>query len=177
MNKKTKGTIIILIVIAFSALLFWGFLAIRSFLAHDEFFGAAENFITKVDSPITLEQARKDLKFPLPNEASDIYYAHYAQWIAYNFMIKFQAPIEICKSHAICLIEKYNKENPDKKITPELIEIIEPPFPAETGPPFNITWFDVHNIKNGFEIGTGAIHQPSIWIDSDRNLFYYRLTD
>jgi hypothetical protein len=98
MNKKTKRTISISIMIGCCALLFVGYSALRSFLAHDEFLGPAENFVTKTDSPLTLEQARKDLRFPLPDEASDIYYARYAQWISYDFIVKFKAPVEICKS-------------------------------------------------------------------------------
>lgn len=173
MNKKTK----ILIVIASCALLFGGFSIIRSFLIHDEFLGPADNFVTKVDFPLTLEQARKHLTFPLPDEATDIYYAHYAQWIAYDFMVKFTAPFEQCKSHAIYLIEKYNEENPDRKMPSELTIIAELPLPEDTSDPINITWFDVHNIKNGFIIATGGSLQPTIWIDADRNTFYYRLMD
>jgi len=178
-KKRITRGIIILLVIVFCVLLFWGYSEFRSFLSHDEFFGAAENFVTKVDSPLTLENARKDLKFLLPDEASDIYYAHYAQWIAYDFKVKFKAPLEVCKSHALHVIQRYNENegNPDRKIVLEFTVISEPPRPEGSGPPINIMWFDVHNIKNGFKIGIKGAQQPMIWIDADRNLFYYRLTD
>ena len=154
MNKKTKRSISISIIIGCCALFFWGYSALRSFLAHDEFYGPAENFATKVDSPLTIEQARKDLRFPLPDEASDIYYAHYAQWIAYDFIVKFKAPVEICKSHAMLLVEQYNENEKDinRHIPLEFKVITKPPQIVQIGEPLNINWFDVHHIKNGFMI-------------------------
>jgi hypothetical protein len=179
MNKKTKSIISITIIIGCCALLFWGYSALRSFLAHDEFGGPAEIFATKADSPFTLEQARKNIRLPLPDEASDIYYAYYAQWIAYDFIVKFKAPVETCKSHAMLLIKQYNENegNADRHIPLEFKDITEPPQMVQIGPPLNVDWFDVSHIKNGLMIAGNNSMQPSIWIDTDRNLFYYRLTD
>jgi hypothetical protein len=179
MNKKTKRTISISIIIGCCALLFGGYSVLRSFLAHDELFGYAENFIAKTDSPLTLEQARKDLRFPLPDGASDIYYARYAQWKSYDFIVKYKAPVEICKSHAILLVEQFNKKeaNVDRHIPLEFKNITEPPQMMHIGQPLNVNWFDVHHIKNGLMIAGNNSMRPSIWIDIDRNLFYYRLTD
>jgi hypothetical protein len=179
MNKNTKRIIYISIIIGCCALLVWGYSALRSFLAHDEFFGSAGKFVTKADSPLTLEQARNNLRFPLPDEASDIYYAHYSQWIAYDFIVKFKAPVETCKSHAMLLVEQYNKNegNVDRRIPLKFIDITEPPLMEQIDQTLNVDWFDVHNIKNGLMISGNNPSQPSIWIDVDRNLFYYRLTD
>ena len=177
-KKQIVGGIIILFVIASGSLAFWAYSAIKSFLAHDEFFGPAENFVTKVDSPISLEQARKELKLPLPDEATDIYYAHYHQMISYMFMVKFSAPLDVCKSHALDIIQRFNENNPDLHINLEFSAIAEPPAgDGNLAPPLNVTWFDTHNIKNGFMIAGNGLSQPSIWIDADRNLFYYSLTD
>lgn len=179
MNKKTKRIILISIIIGCCVLLFGGYSALRSFLAHDEFFGPADNFVTKVDSPLTLEQAREELSFPLPDEASDIYYAHYFQWIAYDFIVKFKAPVEVCKSHALLLVEQYNENegNVDRHIPLEFMDIIKPPRILQISEPLNVDWFDVQHIKSGLMIGKDNPSQPCIWIDADRNLFYYRMTD
>ena len=176
-KKQIACGVIILFVIASGVFAFWACSAIKSFLAQDEFFGPAENFVTKVDSPLSLEQARQDLKFPLPDEASDIYYAHYHQMISYMFMVKFSAPIEICKSHAIDTIQRFNGNNPDRQINLEFSAITEPLSSAESNPILNVTWFDAHNIKNGLMIGVMGAMQPMIWIDTDRNLFYYEIMD
>ena len=174
-----KLVISTLIIIVCCMLFFCGYSVFRSFVSNNEFYGDAENFVTKVDSPLTLEQARKDLRFPLPDEASTIYYAHYRQWIAYDFIVKFNAPVELCKSHALVLIEKYNEneENIDRHISLDFEDITEPPYKTPIGDPLNIDWFDIHHIKNGLFIGSYGPMQPSIWIDTDRNIFYYRLTD
>lgn len=133
--------------------------------------GPAENFVTKIDSPLMLDQARKELNFPLPDEASDIYYAQYRQLFAYEYKIKFNAPVEVCKSHALLLIRQYNQKNPNRTIPLEFSEISESTqlMQEYTYPPLNIIWFDLQNIQNGLTIGSN----PMIWIDTDRNLFYY----
>jgi len=138
--------------------------------------GPPENFVTKVDSPISLEQAREEVPFPLPDEASDIYYAHFRYLMAYEFLVKFKAPLEICKSHAIYIIQRYNENetNPDRHILLEFNEITDTPLPVwDSDFPLNITWFDLENIKKGLRIDDGI----SIWIDTDRNIFYYCETD
>ena len=177
-KKQITWGIVFLLIIACCSLFFWGFSAIRSFLAHDEFFGKTENFITKVDLPITLEQARKDLKFSLPDEATDIYYAHYKQWISYDFMVKFKAPLEVCKSHALAIIQEYNEneKNPDRYIS-GLTFFADLSFPKVSSQPLNVTWFDLHKIEKGFITREAGPMQPMIWIDADRNLFYYRMMD
>jgi len=137
--------------------------------------------VTKVDSPISLEQSREELNFSLPDEASDIYYAHYRYFMAYDFKVKFNAPLEVCKSYALDMIQRYNENKYDweSHVALEFTIISEPPFMSEesedTYPPLDITWFDTYNIENGFKIGEGT--SPVIWIDTDRNLFYYEMTD
>lgn len=176
MSKKSRG---IIVITSCCVLLLGGYFTIRYFLAHDEFLGPAENFITKTDAPLTLEQARNKINFSFPDEASDIYYAHYSQWIAYEFFVRFNASAEVCKSRALLLIEQYNsnENNTQRHIPLEFKQITKPPAKEVIDHPLNIIWFDVHNIKNGFTIGGNNPSQPFIWIDVDRNLFYYRLTD
>lgn len=178
MVKKHKVVIIIIVLGVFCGLLFGAYSAIKSFLAHDEFFGPAEKFVTKVDAPIPLEQAREELKFPLPDEATDIYYAHYHQMISYMFVVKFSAPLEVCKSHAIEIIQSFNENNPDRQINLEFLAITEPQVgDGDLGPLLNVTWFDTHDIKNGLMIGAMGAMQPMIWIDADRNILYYSMID
>jgi len=180
-TKRKIYTVIIVIVVILLVLLVGAYSLINSLLANNEFFGSAENFVTKVDSPISLEQARKELTFPLPDEATDVYYAHWHQWISYMFKVKFSAPLDVCKSHAIDVIQRFNENHPDRKIPLELTEISDlsvlPKEDTSPSPPLNITWFDVHDIKNGFKIGTIGPMQPMIWIDADRNIFYYEMID
>lgn len=82
------------------------------FLAHqfvESLFNAPpEDFAHALSEPISLEVARQELDIPLPGNATNILYAQYAQWIAYEFMLKFEAPLDVCKSHALLLIERHN---------------------------------------------------------------------
>lgn len=140
--------------------------------------GSAEDFVTASEEPMTLDEARQQLRFELPEGANNIMYSQYAYWIAYEFTLKFEAPPEVCKKHALLLIENYNRDNPDRPLRVELRELDEPPNPIPSSPPTNVTWFDVHKIKNGFFAGssTGS-HKPRIWVDADRGVLYYRMTD
>lgn len=175
-TKQKVRVIITTVVIVLLALLVGAYSAMKSCLAHNEFFGKAEHFVTKVDLPLSLEQAREELKFPLPDQASDIYYAHYHQWIAYDFMVKFHAPLDVCKSHARYIIQEYNNKNPDRHIS-GLTFFEDLSFPVVSSGSMNVAWFDLHEMKRGFVTGEGGPMQPMIWIDADRNIFYYRVMD
>lgn len=137
---------------------------------------ASKASVSVLTEPISLEEARKKLDIPLPDRASNILYAGYAEWVAYDFILKFEAPVDICKSHALLLLEEHNKQTSQEKLPLEFRTITE--TPTISGKlPFDIDWFDIHNIKNGLLAGDSGSHQPMIWIDTDRNIFYYRYTD
>ena len=130
-----------------------------------------------LSEPVSLDVARKDLSIPLPDGATGILYAQYAHWIAHEFMLKFEAPLEVCKSHALVLLERHNTDMPQNQVAVELRNLTEPPNPVPSGPPLNVTWFDIHNIKNGFVGGEVGPSQPRIWIDADRGILYYSSAD
>lgn len=136
-----------------------------------------EDFAHALSEPISLEVARQELGIPLPENATNILYAQYAQWIAYEFMLKFEAPLDVCKSHALLLIERHNTNAPDRLVPAGLRKLKETPAAIPPSPPLNVTWFDVHKIKKGFVGGAFGSHQPTIWIDADRGILYYRYTD
>lgn len=136
-----------------------------------------EDFVSALSEPVSLEVARQQLGIPFPDGATNILYGQYAQSIAYEFMLKFEAPLDVCKSHAIVLIERHNTNMPDQLVPGELRELTEAPAPIPPKPPLNVTWFDVHKINKGFVAGEIGSHKPRIWIDSERNLFYYIYTD
>src|SRR5450759_3416809 len=55
--------------------------------------------VVRYDRPITLEQAKKDVRFPLPSSCSNIYYACYMDWQAYVELVRFQAAVTDCIKH------------------------------------------------------------------------------
>ena len=40
-----------------------------------------------------------------------------------------------------------------------------------------LPWFDPQSIKTGFVGGERGSHQPSIWIDAEKGIFYYHYSD
>jgi hypothetical protein len=130
-----------------------------------------------VSTPLSLGAARQEIDFPLPQGATNILFAEYSQWIAYDFMLKFDAPLGVCKSHALLLLQQHNTNMPERLVPIELRPIDAPPEPVPAEPPLNVTWFDIHNITNGFVGGAFGSHQPMIWVDADRGILYYRYTD
>jgi len=133
--------------------------------------------IRKSDSPLTLNEAKTKINFQFPKSAKNIYFADYNQWIVKEFLMKFDASLEDCKSFSLNLIEKHNQEAPKRKIPNELFKIEKSPDPFSPQPSLKVKWFDIDRIKHGFYAGKNASHTPRIWIDSDRNKFYYLYTD
>jgi hypothetical protein len=159
------------------ALLIAGFILIGHWFAESLFNAPPEDFAHSLREPIALDVARQELDFPLPDGATNILYAQYAQWIAYEFMLKYEAPLEVCKSHALVLLQRHNTNMTERLVPVELRALSEPPKAVPPEPPLNVDWFDIHNITNGFIGGAFGSHQPMIWIDADRGILYYRYTD
>ena len=77
------------------------------------------------------------------------------------------------------VIEKFNTDNPDRSIPSEIRELRpnRRMRPIGTNDPLNVTWFDVHRVKNGFEAGTAGSHIPYMWYDRDHEYFYCHYSD
>ena len=124
-----------------------------------------------------LETARKQVDIPLPDSATEIFYGYYSEWMAYDFILRFKAPLETCKAHASILLKHHNKTSPENLVSEKLQEMTEIPEQISFTGFSNVTWFDIHNIKDGFIAGEFGSHQPRIWIDKTKNILYYRYTD
>jgi len=138
--------------------------------------------VVSTSTPLSLAQARqKNCPIDLPNGADNVCFAAYSEWLAFEVYVKFDAPLDICKCHAIQLLKKHNEKVPDRAVPLELRILKAPLYPIKPGPPLNIRWFDLDAIKHGFFAGgegpNSGAHQPFIWIDSDGNTFYYLCTD
>ena len=95
--------------------------------------------IFKFDKPITAAEARQKLRFPLPEEAAKILFAEYSQFIAQETYLRFEAPLDICKTHTMTLLNEFKYEDQVIILKPitEALEKIRPP--KELG---NIRWFE-----------------------------------
>lgn len=136
-----------------------------------------EKSVTGSVEPMSLEEAREELTVPLPDGAAEIQYACHAYGMVYDFMLKFRAPVEVCKAHALLLLAQHNARVPERAVPAGLRPLTRSPDPETPLPPITVTWWDIHNIKSGFTGGARGNHQPMIWIDADRGLFYLHFWD
>ena len=130
------------------------------------------------DVPLTVTRARElGCPIPLPDSARNVQFAYYHHWIEFEMDVRFEASPEICKEHVKTVIEANAK---NYKWLPHPTDLI----PVTSMPPINnhdglgvIPWFDIDNITHGVGRSGQGSYDPDIWIDDDRGIFYYRITD
>jgi hypothetical protein len=147
-------------------------------------------------APITVAVAQQYINdFPpagdLPESASNVEFAFYGEWVALTELIRFEAPVEDCIATAQRWIEAYNKDNPNRTVQgirslPDVVGVTKlgdgPEIPVYGWPdigtgPLQATWFKPQEIRQGVVAGNIGSHQPTIWVDTDNGVFYYRYTD
>ena len=124
------------------------------------------------ESPVfaTVAEARKHLSIPLPDEAKNIQFAGYREWIAAEDLMRFMAPVEVCLKHAAVI-------SPGKQLTPLSAQELAISTRQTFGRNFkDSSWFDLSKATNVVHVGGGS-HKAEIWIDQDRGVFYYLYTD
>ena len=132
----------------------------------------------RYDAPLTYDQAIKvkDIDFPLPPTSHNINYAMYADWQAYQRLVRFEAPSEDCIRHIDAVIAWHNKQHKQTSSYPptEVTTVVPHDGDQTMGP---TPWFDVDKIRHGLFAGKDSSHTPQIWVDRDRGVFYYFETD
>jgi hypothetical protein len=118
----------------------------------------------------TATEARKHLAIALPDEATNIRFSGYRQWIAADDIMRFEAPVEVCLQHATMMLSGRKLEPLDGK---DLAEVATRPISSNFQ---DVSWFDLAKATNVVH-ARGGSHQPAIWIDQDRGTFYYHMTD
>ncbi len=156
----------------------WTLLAFVAFLAFSVIWVFTPHR-SKTDKPLSVKQAGITLTarygaspegwdVPLPDKATNVYYANYSHFVAYSYYVRFNAPLEVCLTYA----KKLTGQEPPPPRSSE-----ESPFRAYTcGWAKGLPWFGVWNIRNGFEVGGGS-STPRVYVDTDRCIFYYEIMD
>ena len=105
-------------------------------------------------------------------------YAEYSDWIVYHCYVRFEVPHEIGLVYARRVFREHAKKMKWSFREPVRVPI-QPPVTFDFDPPpeLQIAWFDVNQIRNGETFGELNSWQPQVWIDFDRNLFFFCLTD
>lgn len=129
---------------------------------------------------VPLEQAQKECPIPLPANAKNISYGHWSCGIGFEDYLRFEAPPETCLAHIAVVLEACSpKEHiASQPSLPKPNKIASPPQPVRSSSrEFDVGWFDIQNIRNGVTAGRGFSSDPQVWVDTNRGVFYYRITD
>ena len=132
---------------------------------------------TKTSGPVSLDRAQ-DCPIPLPPSARNI---QFYKWYPFNFFIefvRFEAPVEDCMGHVETVLAVWRKDFDYLSDLPKPVSDLEEPprlhaFAKERG----VAWFDPHSIRKGVSASGGGSGVPMIWVDTERGVFYYMLTD
>jgi len=130
-------------------------------------------------TPLTVEQARQfDCPIPLPDSAHNIRFAHaYGGVGAFEILVRFEAPVDVCRSHVQTVVDAWNRQD-NMPSSPVKLSPITLPLRID-GPDIllrSTAWFDKEKIIHG-ETDSDGNRNPAFWIDTDRSVFYCRITD
>lgn len=138
----------------------------------------AEGSIVYTTTPLTVHQARECLRYPFPDTAAKIQYASYREGVAVNDVLRFEAPVADCLAAAQEIIDRHVRERPD--LVNCATHGSTATLPTTSGPPglpLSAPWFTPHQIQNGQAFGWHGSHCPTIYVDTDRGVLYYELSD
>jgi len=161
MNKKSSH---------FSGLQFLAFSALGMLILVGAFACNPMNSDASIyESPafLTASEARKHIAVSLPDEATNIRFAGYREWIAADDYLRFEAPVDVCLKHAAVMMPKSPlQQHQDRSSS------------AGTHPSSlhlkDLSWFDLKRATNVVSARDGM---KALFIDQDRGVFYYRFTD
>ena len=131
--------------------------------------------IEESSGPTLREKAQPHCLIQLPPSARDVQYATLAGGLQDGqFFIRFEAPVADCHAAAMAVFAVWMKTEGIQDY-PRFEQVNHPP-PYRSSR-LHTEWFDVENISNGSVAGSGSSWMPRIWIDEDRGIFYYTVTD
>ena len=113
--------------------------------------------------------------WPFPPGAHDVQYATRAGGLQNcESYVRLEAPVEECYALAAAIFADEAKHLPHYTF-PTFQPVSHPP--REKGGGLPIGWFDNDHIAKGAVAGEGWGWQSQIWIDDERGVFYYKVTD
>ena len=161
-KRRVWRRIKLAIVLAVPALLVWAI-----FLPH----------VTKTSGPVSLDQA-DGCPIPLPQGAKNIRFYKLFQFNSFVEFVKFEAPADVCLEHIKPTLIAWGETFDYLRDRVEPVRDLEkPPYRNIFAEEFGVTWFDPHTIRKGVIAGGGGSGIPTIWVDTERGVFYYQVSD
>ena len=116
------------------------------------------------------------LPVALPRDATDVQFASYAEWQAFELFVAFRAPPATCEAYAREVLAAFNRANPNRRVAADLVPIAGAVDRIQSGT-LAVGWFRPDAIGSGVEGGERGSHQPKVWVDAATGTFYYLYTD
>lgn len=139
---------------------------------------ASKPTIEQTTKPLALEEARSKCPISLPREAKNIQYAYYSDATVHQSFVRFEVPYEIGLSHVDEVFREHARRMKWTFKSPAEVALTEAPSLSVTPmPQLHVGWFDVEKVHRGKTYGELNSWQPQVWIDVDRNVFFFCLTD
>lgn len=132
--------------------------------------------VTKTSGPVSLDQA-DDCPIPLPQGAKNIRFYKRFQFNFFVEFVRFEAPADVCLKHirpALSACETFDYLRDEVE---PVRDLEKPPHRKFFAQEFGVTWFDPHTIRKGVTAGGGGSGIPTIWVDTERGVFYYEVSD
>lgn len=114
----------------------------------------------------------------LPPSAHNLYVSEQGAWLAHHCEVRFDATVEDCIATA---------DRVKVRFADEFDRELQEPFriDRERGvvPPSDLVvsrrkwWLTTNSIRNGLYYPGGGSSEPEVWVDTDRGVFYFRVTD
>lgn len=137
--------------------------------------------IWRFDVPMSREEALKSgFVFPFPEAARNIQFATCSRGFAYEWLVKFEAPVSVCEQHVDEVLKHHdmpwNSSGMPKQEALGAEESDHVEY-SEFGMLKPTPWFDPDSIKRCLHVGRPGCSTPEFWIDREKGVFYFRLTD
>jgi len=134
--------------------------------------------VEQTSRPLSFQEARSKCPIPLPAGARNVQFAFIQDWIYYQCFVRFEVNYDEGVAHAENVFRDHAEQMKWKFTEPRREPITSPPSPGiSPDRALRVEWFDVAKIRSGISFGELNSWQPQVWVDKDRNLFFYCLTD
>jgi hypothetical protein len=139
---------------------------------------ASKPTIEQTTRPLALKEARQKCPIALPEGAMNIQFAYYSDATVHQSLVRFEVAFEIGVFHVDEVFREHARRMGWSFKSPAGRAITEAPSLSLTPmPQLHVGWFDVEKIHHGKTYGELNSWQPQVWIDEDRNVFFFCLTD
>jgi len=133
--------------------------------------------VVQVSSPLSRSEADK-CPIPLPEGATNIYFAYYSDPPVYQCFVRFEAPYDQALAHVEVVFRNHARAMNWPFRMPNSSAITETPrLDFQPLKDLHVGWFDIGGIRKGITFGELNSWQPQIWIDTERNAFFFCVTD